>query len=152
MEEQFNCPRCGSDRTQKAKILYEAGASAIKVTTVGVDGVGVELAATAGSSQTELSKNLSPPVKPKKSRAGWLLFTMGIVIILPALPDIPEIPRGGVTLAYLVIGGGLMFLGGWLNKKSTETFKKADLRYQVDYPKWERLWFCNRCGHAFYMK
>jgi len=59
MEKNFNCPECGSDRTSRAKVLYESG--------------------TEGSRalQSELAKKLSPPAKP----SGLGCFIMSSIFI-----------------------------------------------------------------------
>ena len=55
-ENYFNCPECGSDRTQKAKVLYESGTSisSSRMAGIGVGtggGVGVGVGTGKGSSQ-----------------------------------------------------------------------------------------------------
>jgi len=157
MEKQFNCPQCGSDRTQKARVLYESGTSASKMTMagLGVAGggkVGVGVGAGAGTSQTELAKKLSPPVKPAlvgRRFLAWLLvavgsFTLFNGFLLLATTTLHHKSNG---VGFLIFGGICAFSGIFIFKSAGRKLKKRKVKYEEDYTKWERTWYCNRCGH-----
>ena len=152
MKGNLKCPRCGSDGIQKARILYEAGTSSIKMTSsgIGVTGggsVGVGVTTTTGGTQTELSKTLSPPTKPQRSTGLTLgvfaLTSFGIIYTIGALV--------GGKIVHSLFGIGFMSVGFFLIKSLEESLKKARAQYQVDYANWGRLWFCNGCGDTLYV-
>ena len=92
--KSLNCPACGSDRTQKARILYKAG---IPIST-------------------EIAKKISPPVEPTSVTwpagrlsiyIGALLLTIGIYVM--GTSHTIRTDRIGIFLQTM--GGILMFLG-----------------------------------------
>lgn len=149
MEKKFNCPECGSDSTQKAKVLYESGTSTSTATMAGIGvgtggRVGVGVGAGRGSSQSELAKKLSPPAKPG-SIAPWVFIIILAIIIFIIAIQIGDI---GAGVFFILVAGGFGMLGYRGIKKEDD--KGAS--YNDEYAKWERLWYCVRCGHTFYIQ
>ncbi len=157
MERQLTCPECGSDSVQKAKVLHESGTStSLSKMSIGVGtGSNVGVAEGRGRSQAELAKQFSPPVKPSiglMSGTVTSLIVGGIMcLIILAVYDIwhrnPRAIGGFVIVSVLIIISSIFlikFVSKELNQKKT--------KYQEDCDKWDRLWFCNRCGHTFYIE
>ena len=151
MDKKLNCPECGSDRTQKAKVLYESGTSTSTTTMAGIGvgtggKVGVGVGAGRGSSQSELAKKLSPPAKPG-SIAFWVFsLIVGIIFFLSAtiLFSTGQIGAG----VFFMLGAGVYGMLGY--RRIKKEYDKGS-RYNGEYAKWERLWCCSRCGHTFYI-
>jgi transcription elongation factor Elf1 len=152
MEKQFNCPECGSDGTQKAKVLYESGTSTSTSTMAGIGvgtggKVGVGVGAGRGSSQSELARKLSPPAKPGSITPGVIWIIGGIIMFVMAIQFFPA-GAVGAGVFFVLVAGGFGMLGYRGIKK--ENGKRAS--YNDKYAKWDRLWYCVRCGHTFYIQ
>jgi len=131
--KNFNCPECGSGRTKKAKVLFESG--------------------TSTNASKMVAIKLSPPPKPGSTFGMVILIILGIVIFVigiaffavkPPLED--RLIGSGVFFTLL---GGAFVMGGY-RAIIKENYKAAN--YKDEYAKWERLWYCERCGHAFYIQ
>ena len=127
------CPACGSERTQKATILYKSG---IPIST-------------------EIAKKISPPLKPTSVTwpvgrcsiyiGAWLL-TIGIYVMGTS----HTIRTDHIDIFLQTMGGILMFLGFLLLALSQLKLNAREVEYREDYAKWERLWYCSHCGNTFY--
>lgn len=158
MQKNYNCPECGSDRTIKAKILYESGTSTHTSTMAGIGvaaggTVGFGVAEGRGSSQSELAKKLSPPDKPSSTFGGVIVIISGIAIFIMGIALIAVKP----PVKDRAIGWGvfLMLLGGAFVIWAYTTIIKANdkaANYNDENAKWERLWYCFRCAHTFYIQ
>lgn len=152
MKQEFNCPECGSDSTQKAKVLYESGTSTSISTMAGIGvgtggKVGVGVGAGRGSSQSELAKKLSPPAKPASIALGVFYITLAIITFIFVIIFFTIGEIGGGVLFMLV--AGIFGMVGY-SKIKKENDKEAS--YKDEFAKWERLWYCVRCGHTFYVE
>lgn len=151
MDKKFNCPECGSDSTQKAKVLYESGTSTSTTTMAGIGvgtggKVGIGVGAGRGISQSELAKKLSPPAKSGPIAFWLFLLISGMIFFLFAIILFLIGHIGpGVYFMLLAVGFGMP---GYIGLKK-ENDKQA--RYNDEYPRWEQLWYCSRCGHIFYI-
>ena len=133
MNKPFNCPACGSDSIQKARILKRAG---IPIST-------------------EVATKISPPVEPTSAvrPAGRLsicigaLLTMGIYTLGTSHTTI-RIERIGLFLQ--IMGVFLGVLGMSLLALSQLEINAKKPKYEEDYAKWERLWYCSHCRNTFY--
>ena len=133
MSKSFTCPACGSDRVQKARILKRAG---IPIST-------------------EVANKISPPVEPTSAvrQAGWIsicigaLLTMGIYTL--GTGHTIRIDRIGLFLQ--IMGVFLGVLGMSLLAVSQLEIKAKTPKYEQDYARWERLWYCSHCKNTFLM-
>lgn len=130
MNEPFNCPACGSDRIQKARILSRAG---------------IPLS-------NETARILSPPVEPISSAEpagrlsiyiGALLFTIGIYALITIHID-------HIGLFLQTMGMVLISLGISLLVLSQLEIHAKRPKYKEDYDKWARMWYCSHCRKTFY--
>ncbi len=134
MNKPFNCLACGSDSIQKARILKRAG---IPIST-------------------EVATKISPPVEPTSAvrpagrlsiYIGALLLTMGIYTLGTSHATI-RIERIGLFLQ--IMGVFLGVLGMSLLALSQFEINAKKPKYEEDYAKWERLWYCSHCRNTFY--
>ena len=165
MEEQskYNFPKCGTDKTQRIKLIYESGTSSQKTILTGIGigaggGIGVGVGGGAGISQSELARRLAPPQRVSlENEVFGLLFL--IIISLIILVTGCALIWGKTENVFLKAIGLLilLFVTGYLlsfgirqygesKKKNSEALAK----YKQDCAIWERLWFCHRCGHVFF--
>jgi hypothetical protein len=128
-----NCPSCGSDRIQKARILSRAG---IPISN-------------------EVARILSPPVEPTSATgpAGRFSIYIGaslliIGVYMPVTMHTAHTDRIGLFLQTM--GVILVFLGISLLALSQIELHAKKPRYKEDYAKWERLWYCSHCRNSFY--
>ena len=131
--KSFNCPTCGSDRTQKATILYRSG---------------IPMSA-------EIAKKLSPPGRPTSMTwpagrlsiyAGALLLTIGI----HAMGTSHSLHVDHIDLFLQTMGAILISLGFLILALSQMKLNAKEPEYKDDYAKWERMWYCSHCGNTFY--
>jgi hypothetical protein len=133
MNKAFNCPACGSDRIQKARILRRAG---IPISS-------------------EVEKKLSPPVEPTSAvrQAGWLSIYIGTLPLITGIYmrlNSPVIHAAEIALFLQTMGVILVFLGISLLALSQIELNAKRPKYKEDYGKWERLWYCSHCKNTFY--
>ena len=131
--KSLDCPACGSDRTQKARILYRSG---IPIST-------------------ETTQKISPPLKPTSVTwpvarfsiyvGAWFL-TIGIYVMGTS----HTIRSDRIDLFLQTMGAILMFLGFLLLALSQIRLNSKNLEYKEEYAKWERLWYCSHCRNTFY--
>ena len=129
----LNCPRCGSDRIQKARILRRAG---IPIST-------------------EVAKRISPPVEPTSAvrQAGWLSIYIGalpLIIGIYTRLNSHVIHADEFALFLQTMGVILVFLGISLLALSQIELNAKRPKYKEDYGKWEHLWYCSHCKNTFY--
>jgi len=152
MEKKLNCPECGSDTTQKAKVIYELGTSTSVNTMAGIGvgaggKIGVGVGTGTGSSQSELAKKLSPPAKPGSIAVGIIVIIFAIVILYIAILFFQD-GAVGTGMFLVLVAGTFGILGYSQIKKEND----KSISYAGAYAKWERLWYCSRCGHTFYVE
>ncbi|MGO9174517.1 MAG: hypothetical protein ACLQED_00010 [Desulfobaccales bacterium] len=124
--KNFNCPECGSDRTKKAKVLFESG--------------------TSTNASKMVAIKLSPPPKPGSTIGAIFMMIVSIFIFVNGIFLIATSIGGGVFFIFM---GGALGIWGYLLLQKEE---KKGANYKDEYAKWERLWYCERCGHAFYIQ
>ena len=98
---------------------------------------------------------ISPPVEPTSAvrQAGWIsvfigaLLTMGIYTLGTSHTTI-RIERMGLFLQ--IMGVFLGVLGMSLLALSQLEINAKKPKYEQDYAKWERLWYCSHCRNTFY--
>lgn len=119
----FDCPACGSDRTQKVKLLYEA----------------------KKKSQPDVAENFfSPPVRPGLG-AFWLVGLVGITGLV--LSIVALIQTRDFFFGFLWLALSLLLI--WLAPKGIKKNRAKRDTFQADYDKWGRTWYCPRCGNLF---
>ena len=133
MNKSFNCPACGSDRIQKAKILSRAG---IPI-------------------NNEVARILSPPVEPTSAigPAGRFSIYIGaslLIISVYILVTLHTAHTDRIGLFLQTMGVILVFLGISLLALSQIELNTKKPKYKEDYAKWERLWYCSHCQKTFY--
>ena len=129
----LNCPACGSDRIQKARIISRAG---IPIST-------------------EITKKVSPPVEPTSDAwpAGRLsVYISGLFLVIGICTQLTSHSIHGdrIGLVFLIMGATLVFLGSLLLVLSQIELSAKKPKYTEDYAKWERLWYCSHCNNTFY--
>lgn len=186
----LNCPGCGMvDRVAKVSAVYSAGlqASELSGSTMGAafpigDGnndpaVGAAYTQLSGSSQSDLSRKLSPPPQPIKprGRGGCAIALLGLGVMLAIAPvgavlrSIEEgLPSGFVALVVeairLLLGAVLLvvmalvcfYFGSRWKQEADEAYDAAMARYEAQLPAWrnalaawKRLYYCARCDGVF---
>ena len=133
MNRPPQCPVCGSDRIQKAKIIMKTG---ILIST-------------------DVSKKLSPPAEPTSTvgKTGWLaLYTGALPLFLGIYTRFNShaIHSGEIGIFLQTLGCILIFLGISLWMLSQIELNSKKPKYTEDYAKWEHLWYCSHCSNTFY--
>jgi len=133
MDKSFNCPACGSDRIQKARILRRAG---IPISS-------------------EVARKISPPAEPTSATepTGWLAIYIGSFLLLIGVYTLSTphtVPADQIGLFLQTMGGVLVLLGISLWGLSQVELNGKKPKYKQDYAKWERLWYCSHCQKTFY--
>jgi hypothetical protein len=152
MENRFTCPECASDSTKQAQELFESGTSTITGRMIGIGvgtgrKVGAGIAGGKGSSQSDVVKKLSPPAEPGSTASGVILIITGLIIFVIAV-DLLMKGEFGIGIFLMFVAGGLAVAG----YKVIELVNDNRASYDDKYAKWERLWYCARCGHTFYIE
>ena len=157
------CQSCGASGTLiKASAAFEQGTSTVNTQqrsvggifySEGDGGIGIAPVVSGGTSkgiqQTALAARLAPPARPTKSR-GWVVLTLfGIISLVGAVPVGQE---SGVLGFSLALCGVAMIVGATVvNVSSSKSLAKAYEQYEHAYAQWTRLWYCTKCGNAFYL-
>jgi hypothetical protein len=150
------CPQCGrDDMAQKVSGLYEAGLST--GTYRGTERAPLGIVPRAretltGTSQTVLSRKLSPPRHPQSNTAyilaggggGFLvLVILGIALILSS--------RAFKVDTLLCLGGGLIPIGigiglvsAFWGYSSYQTYQAQMRTWSTALEVWNRLYYCSR--------
>ena len=133
MNKPLNCPACGSDRVQKARIITRAG-----------------IPISAG-----VARILSPPVEPTSDarRAGGLSIYIGaLLLIITIYTQLTShsILTGPFGLVFPIMGAALVSLGSLLLVLSQIELNAKEPKYKENYAQWERLWYCSHCRNTFY--
>jgi len=131
MNKPSQCPVCGSDRIQKAKIIMKAG---IPISN-------------------ETFRKLSPPAEPTSNveKAGWLsLYTGALPLFLAIYTRLnSHIHSGEIGIFLQTLGSILIILGVSLWVLSQIELNSKNPKYTEDYDKWEHLWYCSHCRNTF---
>ena len=130
MNKPFNCPACGSDNIQKARILKRAG---IPI-------------------NSEVAKKISPPVEPTSDvkPAGRLSIYIGALLLTIGIYTLGTSHTIRIGLFLQIMGVILGFFGiSFLALSQLEIYAKTP-KYKEDYSKWEHLWYCSQCRNTFY--
>ncbi len=133
MDKSFNCPACGSDRIQKARILRRAG---IPISS-------------------EVARKISPPAEPTSATepTGWLAIYIGSFLLLIGvltLSTTHTVLADRIGLLLQATGGVVILLGISLWGWSQVELNGKKPKYREDCAKWERLWYCSHCRNTFY--
>ncbi len=133
MNRPSECPACGSERIQKAKIIMRAG---IPIST-------------------EISRKLCAPAEPTSATepagrystyVGASLLLMGVYTQL----TMHTLHANQIGLFLQTAGVILVCLGASLWAMSQIKLNAKRPKYEEDYAKWEHLWYCSRCRNTFY--
>lgn len=137
----YECPKCGSENTQRASLLYAAGVSASSGGGVGVDLAtgGVVVGGLSGRSRSGLAAAHAPPRRESAGTAVIVLVIMGVVSGLIAAAN------GGweVGLALFLVFAGV----AWLINRNVATQNKQMIEPAV--AAWQKKFVCLRCGETF---
>lgn len=165
MNAPFRCPKCGSENTQRLKVVHAAGQT--RTFGGGIATTGQVVAGLAQSSSA-LSRMASPP-KYKGPDAGWIFTTGGarlwfaqggcfVGLLAGGLLAVPltvlsRSPDVGMLLIW-VLGGGLALLGWSVGKsfwrrKHAQEIDRAQSEYERELRSWEMSQLCLRCGQLF---
>jgi len=173
----FACPRCGSDQTQTAAVIYAAGTSESISRTHG-GGLAFGEAEwtpilgggkTRSKRQTELAKLLSPPDSPKTqtgcARIGSIFAISAALILLPFTIAVtffdglgkdsggPAIVFGLIVMVAWIVGSifAACYVVDWSMRIpwSPTKLKARQRAYEDDLEIWNRTCFCHRCGLTF---
>jgi hypothetical protein len=150
---ELQCPKCGSTDLKKVSLAYQEGLQHVSTRTrlrgvvVGSDGpdVVVGRATTKGIQQTELSKELIPPMKWSYPKLfGWsvlVFLSVGWIVFYVNTITRNSSSVSSIPLAfYSLLSAGVfvvLFLIYWKHNHST---------YPRQYAHWNRSFICERCG------
>jgi len=164
---KLRCLKCGADNVQSLRVLYELGSSTTNATTLGVAttgrGLGVGVAETAGKQQTLLAQRCAPPKKPElKNKGGCMAAAIGLgaSLLFSAVFVAPFQDKNGQSASNV---GGFLFIVVWIavgvfyykyyntNKLPLlqDAYNKEMVAYNDALARWERSYYCSRCGHFF---
>jgi hypothetical protein len=137
----MQCPKCGSDNTQRLQVVYEHGTQNISTTSSSVGGglsgalgAGVAHTTTEGTSQSTMAQKSAPPEK-----LNWGVFLIILIIGIMIFSNSESI---GWKL-----GSGLIVVGMGFLIKNAFQFNKNE--WPKLYQTWMESWICNKCG-GFY--
>jgi hypothetical protein len=149
----LQCPNCRSTDLKKVSLAYQEGLQHVSTRTrlrgvvVGSDGpdVVVGRATTKGIQQTEVSKELTPPMKWSYPKLfGWsvlLFLSVGWIVFYANTITRNSSFVSSIPLAvYSFLSAGVfvvLFLIYWNHNYST---------YPGQYARWNRSFICERCG------
>ena len=150
---ELECPNCRSTDLRKVSLAYQEGLQHVSTRTrlrgvvVGSDGpdVVVGRATTKGIQQTEVSKELTPPMKWSYPKLfGWsvlVFFSVGWIVFYANTITRNSSSVSSIPLAvYALLAAGVfvvLFLIYWNHNHST---------YPGQYARWNRSFICERCG------
>ena len=152
---RFNCPRCGSDSTQRVSLIYESGTFNKSSTGAGVALAGDDfvpiLTGGSGTSQSHLAARLAPPM-PKASGLGIMIviaFAFGIVFLgVGAHVESSFMKFSLLGLASIGFVGPIV--AGVRSKIKAD--RHNNTTYREQWRKWNAAWLCQRCGFTFIPK
>jgi hypothetical protein len=137
----MNCPKCGSENTQKFSIIYEHGAhdvSSSSSTSVTPTFSFFESArattTTSGISLTKAAQKTAPPAKESYPIKG-LLAGIAIILFLGAIG--PWVIYTGLIIvglcAYFAYNAFIYNKNIWPQRLGI----------------WQKSWMCNKCGNIY---
>ncbi len=166
----LTCPQCGQiDSVRKVSAIVSDGTSSGTFSGYG-DGIGYsahgmivmdEVITITGSSQTELSWFLSPPIEPSAKYFGGILLIMivsGIMGLLIICIGFDNIFASQFEFGIFLLLFGLLCLGIaiWtsnsytkLNKSEQIRFKKELHAWEKAIHRWQQLYYCYRCDGVY---
>jgi hypothetical protein len=181
--QELSCPRCGQiDRIAKATAIYSGGmssdfysGSSTSINTPigrGVSSISNSYSSFSGTSQSIISRKLTPPVKPEmpskgagSTCGGIALLGMGLLSAIPFFVSLNAYQELGINmidamtqyngwaiiLAAIFIPVGILVLNS-PDKEAEE--KKREAAYQIAewqkaMTRWDRLYYCERDDIVF---
>jgi hypothetical protein len=164
------CLQCGQiDSVRKVSTVVSAGISTGAYSGYG-DGIGYsthgmifidEVITVTGSSQTQLSRLLTPPIEPRKNYFGGILFIMiisGFMGVFITCIGLVNIFTSQFEFGIFLMLFGLLCLGiaVWtsnsytkLNKSEQIRFKKELHAWEKAIQRWQQLYYCHRCDGLY---
>jgi hypothetical protein len=167
--QQLACPRCGQiDQIQKVSSVFSSGISTGTYS-------GSTATFVSGSSQTFLSKKLSPPKKPEASCSSCaeigitiILFLFGGFLILSTFlsiscnlraifsGEVRVVPAIILGLLGVGIGGGLILTGiiVWGSSQKAADRRAVEeaaqmTKWELAMSRWNQLYYCYRDDGVF---
>ncbi|HVO43328.1 MAG TPA: hypothetical protein VMT34_11925 [Aggregatilineales bacterium] len=155
MNNPIICPQCGrDDMAQKVTGIYETGTAtgAFQGRTRPLLGLlpdGVQN--LSGSTQTLLSRKLTPPPRPAKTSERLLLLVIvgmimlvvseGLLVLVGLLLKFPSLGIGflGLLVGFLIVGGTVL-----ATLVYTRNHQHTIKAWQDAIAIWERLYYCSR--------
>lgn len=141
-----NCPRCGSENTQRLTLLIASNTQA----TVSRSGTvayspGTRLFAasthTSGISASGAAMAAKPPQRPSRSIFPIILFCLVGLCFLNGLGQ-GRYSVAAISAFFMVVIGGIWFL---LEK----SYRASEKAYFSELAEWRRKFACLRCSHVF---
>lgn len=165
----LSCPHCGQlDSVRKVSAIVSSGTSSGSYTGYG-DGIGYssggvmimdELITLTGSSQTQLSSLLSPPIEPCEPNfelvlvCSALLGLFGFFVTMLGLGDIsnntPD-ATGALILGLICLSIAVLVAVKYFHKSRDEKIRVAREMpvWERAVSKWQHLYYCYRCDGVF---
>lgn len=132
----MQCPKCGSDQTQRLKLIYESGTKDINTTgyTAGTGigslvGLGGAATKTTGTSQSLMAQRTAPPIK-KSFKWPMISLLFGLFLFGTVNWLSVALTLGGVGFAFLA----------WKHNAN---------EWPGRYKSWLESWHCNKCGEIY---
>lgn len=149
----LNCPKCGTENTQKLSIIHSSGFTNINTTSSGVGigigksgiGVGVGSGSTTGTHQNALSATYSPPPKAKD---GMNVFVALVSFLI--FPFLLFNFKVDVVMISSIIFCVCFFLLAVNSVRSNSKYNREV--WPKLYDEWQRSFLCLRCEHVFTLK
>jgi hypothetical protein len=144
----MNCPKCGSDTTQRLEVIFELGTGHVTTTSrtkvrpfLGILPSASAKTTTKGVTMSKAAQKAQPPAKMQYGFPSAALL-IGIAIIALQLD-------GTFKLLWFVIGLALCGLFGWVLYTGIAYNTK---RWPAEYGTWKNSWMCTKCGNIFVEK
>jgi predicted nucleic-acid-binding Zn-ribbon protein len=141
----MQCPKCGSDNTQRFEVANQAGThnttSTGKSAGLGFSGgrVGVAggVSSTSGQTQTSLARTCAPPEK-QKTRSS--IFIGGIMVFVALY----------AASVHWYLSLIVLPLGVFALKANLAKVKFNSTEWPKLYKLWTESWICHKCGNAYH--
>lgn len=142
MQQDCTCSHCGSDNTQRLRLIYESGASEFEFTSLGGaftgNGASAGGAHSTGTHRTRLSASAGPPRKASEASIWLAMGALALFLIL-------VFPPWGLLLVLLASPALV-----WLGKRLTEGLRHHNEKHwRPAFERWQRTFLCLRCGERF---
>jgi predicted RNA-binding Zn-ribbon protein involved in translation (DUF1610 family) len=143
----MQCPKCGSENTQRLQVVHEQGTQVINTTsnTVGTGlnaspfaslGLAGAQTKTTGTAQSATAKKAAPPAQ-YPAYSNLVLSLLGVFCL-------------AAEWWIVKIAGVAMIAGGVYAVYWAKSYNRE--KWPALYARWEASWLCSKCGTIYEQK